>query len=304
MMKKTETKELSVHNQAYINSFKYHLSVEKGLSENSVSSYLTDLYGFFGFLDIEAENIESQNVVDYLANLQEAGLSPSSVARKRSSLKSLFTFLLEEEIPISLKLNEIPAIKQGKRLPDVLSKDEMLRLLDSIDGTTPLGQRNKALFELMYASGLRISEAINLSVHDIIWDEKAVRVMGKGRKQRILPVATVSLDFVKSYIACGRETLRKDKYTDILFLNRFGNILSRMGIWKLLRKQADLASIKKDISPHTIRHSFATHLLEAGANLRVVQLLLGHVSINTTQIYTNIDVDFIVKEHRLYHPRG
>lgn len=304
MMKKTENRELSVHNQAYINSFKYHLSVEKGLSKNSVSSYLTDLYGFFDFLDIEAEKIDSPNVVDYLANLQEAGLSSNSVARKRSTLKSFFTFLLEEEIPISLKLNEIPAIKQGKRLPDVLSKDEMLRLLDTIDRTTPLGQRNKALFELMYASGLRISEAINLSIHDIIWDEQAVRVMGKGRKQRILPVAAVSLDFVKSYIAGGREALRKDKYTDVLFLNRFGNILSRMGIWKLLRKQADLASIKKDISPHTIRHSFATHLLEAGANLRVVQLLLGHVSINTTQIYTNIDVDFIVKEHRLYHPRG
>lgn len=303
-MKKTENRELSVHNQAYINSFKYHLSVEKGLSKNSVSSYLTDLYGFFDFLDIEAEKIDSPNVVDYLANLQEAGLSSNSVARKRSTLKSFFTFLLEEEIPISLKLNEIPAIKQGKRLPDVLSKDEMLRLLDTIDRTTPLGQRNKALFELMYASGLRISEAINLSIHDIIWDEQAVRVMGKGRKQRILPVAAVSLDFVKSYIAGGREALRKDKYTDVLFLNRFGNILSRMGIWKLLRKQADLASIKKDISPHTIRHSFATHLLEAGANLRVVQLLLGHVSINTTQIYTNIDVDFIVKEHRLYHPRG
>jgi integrase/recombinase XerD len=160
------------------------------------------------------------------------------------------------------------------------------------------------MLELMYASGLRISEMINLTIHDIIWEENAVRVMGKGSKQRIVPVAEKSLKFMNLYFFSGRETLKKEKETAVFFLNRSGKKLSRMGVWKILDKLAKEADIKKHISPHTIRHSFATHLLEAGANLRVVQLLLGHVSINTTQIYTNIDTNFIKKEHRLYHPRG
>ncbi len=303
-MRTMETNVISVHNQAYLNSFKYYLSVEKGLSENSVNSYLTDLNGFFTFIHNDVEEVIGSDVVNFLADLQETGLTNTSIARKSSALKSFFRFLQEEEIELSLKLNEIPSIKQGKRLPDVLSKDEMLRFLDTIDQSTPLGERNKALFELMYASGLRISEVINLSIHDFIWEQNAVRVTGKGSKQRILPVASKSIDFIKAYIASGRELLRKDKHTDVLFLNRFGNGLSRMGIWKMLKKQADIAMINGHISPHTIRHSFATHLLEAGANLRVVQMLLGHVSINTTQIYTNIDVNFIVKEHKLYHPRS
>ena len=180
----------------------------------------------------------------------------------------------------------------------------MFKLLESIPTDNAQGLRNKAMLELMYASGLRISETIDLSIHDIFWEEQMVRVMGKGSKQRIVPVAEKSLDFMKKYNREGRPQLKKEKNTDHFFLNRFGNKISRMGVWKIIDKLCTEAGIRKHVSPHTFRHSFATHLLEAGANLRVVQMLLGHVSINTTQIYTNIDRKFIIEEHRLHHPRG
>ncbi len=296
--------ELSSHNKAYLNSFQYHLKVEKGLSNNSVESYVRDVNDFLLFILRESEEIISQDIINYFINLQEIGILSSSIARKRSSIKAFFKFLKEEEIEIHLNFDEVPTIKYTQKLPDILTVNEMLKLLDSISTKTPLDQRNKAMLELMYASGLRISEMINLTIHDIIWEENAVRVMGKGSKQRIVPVAEKSLKFMNLYSFSGRETLKKEKETAVFFLNRSGKKLSRMGVWKILDKLAKEADIKKHISPHTIRHSFATHLLEAGANLRVVQLLLGHVSINTTQIYTNIDTNFIKKEHRLYHPRG
>ena len=195
-------------------------------------------------------------------------------------------------------------MKYTQKLPDVLSVNEMLKLLESISTTTPIGLRNKAMLELMYASGLRISETINLSIHDFIWDERIVRVLGKGSKQRVVPIAESSFEFILQYREKGRSQLKKTSETDIFFLNRFGRKLSRMGVWKQIVKISMECGIKKHVSPHTFRHSFATHLLEAGANLRVVQMLLGHASINTTQIYTNIDSSFIRKEHKLYHPRG
>lgn len=303
MMKKNKI-ELSNRDQAYLNSFQYHLKVEKGLSVNSVSSYVRDVKDFLLFSMKFSEDIISQDIINYFVQLQEIGLTSSSIARKNSSIKAYFTFLKEESIDLELKFDQIPSVKYSQKLPDVLSVNEILKLLDSIPMDTPLGQRNKAILELMYASGLRISETINLSVHDLIWSENAVRIMGKGSKQRIVPVAEKSLEFVNIYINSGWLKLKKEKITDTLFINRSGKKLSRMGLWKMICKVTIQAGINKHVSPHTIRHSFATHLLEAGANLRIVQLLLGHVSINTTQIYTNIDRNFIVKEHRLYHPRS
>jgi len=296
--------ELSAHDQAYINSYQYHLKVEKGLSINSVSGYVKDVSDFLLFTSVKSEIIIAQNIINYFVELQETGLTSSSIARKKSSIKAYFIFLKDEGIDLQLKFDQIPSVKYTQKLPDVLNVNEMLKLLDSINMGTPLGQRNKAILELMYASGLRITETIELSIHDIFWSENAIRVMGKGSKQRIVPVAEKSLEFVNLYINSGRHKLKKERETDLLFINRSGNKLSRMGLWKMIVKLAMNAGIKKHVSPHTIRHSFATHLLEAGANLRIVQLLLGHVSINTTQIYTNIDRNFIVKEHRLYHPRN
>ncbi|MBN1948992.1 MAG: tyrosine recombinase [Candidatus Cloacimonetes bacterium] len=296
--------ELTPHNQALVKGFQYHLQVEKGLAENSLIGYIGDISDFLKFAGLPAEEIESASVVDYFVNLQALGLVHSSIARKRSALKSFFDFLKSEEHTLKINFSQIPPVKTSQRLPDVLSIDEMIKLLESIPVTTPLDQRNRALLELMYASGLRISETINLTLHDLLWSEQAVRVMGKGRKQRIVPIAENSLDFINLYFHSGRPLLLKAKQNATFFLNRSGEKMSRMGVWKIINKLSLQAGISKKISPHTIRHSFATHLLEAGANLRVVQMLLGHVSINTTQIYTNIDTSFILKEHRLYHPRA
>ena len=296
--------DIFVHNKAYLNSFRYHLKVEKGLSDNSVSSYFSDIKDFLEYTNQRIEDITVRFVIDYFVSLQQIGLTNSSLARKRSSLKSFIRFLEEEEVALKLDFSEIPPIKYSQKLPDVLSLKEMLKFLDSIPVATALESRNKAMLELMYASGLRISEVIELTIHDVIWEEALVRVMGKGSKQRIVPIAEESLAFLKKYYQIDRQRILKEKQTAVLFLNRFGNKLSRMGIWKMIDKQTKLAGIKKHVSPHTFRHSFATHLLEAGANLRVVQMLLGHSSINTTQIYTNIDNRFIIKEHKLYHPRG
>lgn len=296
--------KIKAHNLAYLNNFRYHLLVEKGLSENSVSSYYSDLQDFLAYVDLPIEQILVKDIINYFVELQHLGLENSTIARKRSSIKAFVKFLEEEEVNLQLIFSQIPAIKYSQKLPDVLNVREMLKLLDSIDESSALGARNKAMLELMYACGLRISEVIDLTIHDIIWEENLVRVTGKGSKQRVVPIAQESMQYLQRYYLQRRKELLKEKQTAQLFLNRFGNKLSRMGIWKILDKQAKLAGISKHVSPHTMRHSFATHLLEAGANLRVVQMLLGHASINTTQIYTNIDNRFIIKEHRLYHPRG
>ena len=295
---------LSQHNRALLQNYKYYLKVEKGLSGNSIESYQNDICNLLTQISRDIEKITNKDIINFFVTLQEIGLTNSTIARKRSSIRSFLKFLIEEEVEISADVNNIPSIKTAQRLPDVLSVKQMLKLLDSIPTEKPTDVRNKAMLELMYATGIRISEAINLSIHDVYWDDKVIRVLGKGGKQRIVPVAQISLNYLKEYFNSARSLLRKDKSTDILFLNRFGNKLSRMGVWKVIDKLTKEAGISKHVSPHTFRHSFATHLLEAGANLRVVQILLGHSSINTTQIYINIDNTFIIQEHRLYHPRS
>ena len=296
--------KLSKHNRALLQNYQYHLKVEKGLSENSIESYENDISNLLTQVEKDIEKITNKDIINFFVTLQEIGLTNSTIARKRSSIRSFLKFLIEEEFEISVDVDDIPSIKPSQRLPDVLSVKQMLKLLDSISTEKPTDMRNKAMLELMYATGIRISETINLSIHDVYWDDKVVRILGKGGKQRIVPIAQVSLSYLKKYFDPARSLLRKDKSTDILFLNRFGNKLSRMGVWKVIDKLTQEAGTSKHVSPHTFRHSFATHLLEAGANLRVVQMLLGHSSINTTQIYINIDNTFIIQEHRLYHPRS
>lgn len=296
--------KLSKHNRAQLQNYQYHLKVEKGLSKNSIESYENDICNLLSEVEKDIEKITNKDIINFFVTLQEIGLTNSTIARKRSSIRSFLKFLIEEEVEISADVDDIPSIKSSQRLPDVLSVKQMIKLLDSIPTEKPTEMRNKAMLELMYATGIRISETIDLSMHDVYWDDKLVRVMGKGGKQRVVPIAQVSMNYLKEYFDSARSLLRKDKNTDILFLNKFGNKLSRMGVWKVIDKITKEAGIFKHVSPHTFRHSFATHLLEAGANLRVVQMLLGHSSINTTQIYINIDNTFIMQEHRLYHPRG
>ena len=295
---------LSKHNRALLQNYQFHLKVEKGLSKNSIESYENDICNLLTQTDKDIEKITNKDIIDFFVTLQEIGLTNTTIARKRSSIRSFLKFLIEEEVGISADVDDIPSIKPSQRLPDVLSVKQMLKLLDSIPNQKPTDIRNKAMLELMYATGIRISETINLSMHNVYWDDKVVRVLGKGGKQRVVLIAQKSLTYLADYFNSARSVLRKDKNTDILFLNRFGNKLSRMGVWKVIDKITTEAGISKHVSPHTFRHSFATHLLEAGANLRAVQMLLGHSSINTTQIYINIDSTFIMQEHRLYHPRG
>jgi len=302
-MKKIQDK-LSERNRAFLQNYQFHLKVEKGLSENSITSYENDICNLLTQVDKNIDDITNKDIINFFVTLQELGLTNSTIARKRSSIRTYLKFLIEEGIEILSDVDDIPSIKPSQRLPDVLNVKQMLKLLNGISTEKPTDLRNKAMLELMYATGIRISETINLSMHDIYWDDKLVRVLGKGGKQRVVPIAGKSLKYLDEYFKIARPLIRKDKDTDILFLNRFGNKLSRMGVWKVIAKITLEAGITKNVSPHTFRHSFATHLLEAGANLRVVQMLLGHSSINTTQIYINIDNSFIRQEHRLYHPRN
>lgn len=299
-----KTKKNNEHNTALLNNFCYHLQVEKGLSENTITSYRFDISQFLDSFFKNAEIATEKDIINFLVSLQQLHQTHKSLARKRSSLKVFYDFLRDEGLPVKLDFAKIPTIKYDQKIPEILSVKQMKKLLASIDTSSNLGIRNKAMLELMYACGLRISEVIQLSIHDIFWNEEVIRVFGKGKKVRMVPVAKVTLKCLENYVGKPRRQLRKEKQTDILFLNRLGGKLSRMGIWKIVDKIAKLAGISKDISPHTFRHCFATHLLEAGANLRMVQMLLGHASINTTQIYTNIDGRFITEQHRKHHPRS
>lgn len=291
-------------NRSLLNNYIYYIKIEKGLSDNSIASYKSDLTDFINYFGKEITNITNDNVLKYLLELQDIGLVNSSIARKTSAIKNFFLYLIEDSIAIKVKIEEIPTISYTRSLPDVISVQEMFTLLDSIETSSPLGFRNKAMLELMYSTGIRVSELLDLSVHDLYLNENNLLIHGKGNKQRLLPIPASTMEYLLHYIKVTRFRLKQDKKTDTLFLNNRGGKLTRMGFWKILRKCALEAGIKNHISPHTIRHSFATHLLEAGANLRIVQTLLGHSSLDTTQIYTNVNINYLIEEHKLYHPRG
>lgn len=290
---------------AYLNNYKSYLKLEKGLSYNTINGYLSDIEKFLTEIEQNSNSITLSNIQDYFFNLVELRIADSTIQRKLSSLKGYFSFLVEEGNELSFALNKLPTIKKSKKLPLVLSVKEMKKLLNSIPTDGKLNARNKAILELMYACGLRVSELIEFSLHDIIWEQQLIRVVGKGNKQRLIPIFREALDYLDFYINHYRARLKKDKLTDIVFLNRSGKKLSRMGIWKIVKKLAHNAGLTKwkKIHPHSVRHSFATHLVENGANLRIVQTLLGHESINTTQIYTNISKSHLKKIYKKYHPR-
>ncbi|OQY37049.1 MAG: hypothetical protein B6226_05640 [Candidatus Cloacimonetes bacterium 4572_65] len=292
------------HNQALLNSYFYYIKVEKGLSVNSIESYKSDLIAFFSPFELNIEQLTNKDILDYLSQLQDIGLVNASVARKRSAIKTFFFFLMEEDIPITVNIEEIPSIAYSRNIPDVISVMQMITLLDKTPTEKVLDYRNRTMLELMYATGIRVSELLDISIHDINFNNKSLLVHGKGSKQRILPLPDASMEYLLHYTNHIRYRIKKESVTDTLFLNSRGNRLSRMGFWKILRKCALNAGITSHISPHTIRHSFATHLLEAGANLRVVQTLLGHASLDTTQIYTNVDINYLIEEHKIYHPRA
>ncbi len=305
-MSVNENKSLDPQKTAGLNNYLFYLKIEKGLSPLSIESYKRDLLDFLLYDDSKKRftDYTSDDVLDYLVSLQEIGLMNTSIARKRSALKSFFLFMKDEGEGVAVDFDAIPSIKYGQKLPEILSVDQMLQLLDTIEPIDNTSIRNRAMLELLYATGMRVSELLSLSIHNVDRQEKIVLIHGKGRKQRIVPMADIAFDYVEKYRLESRPFFKKYTDTDLLFLNRFSKQMSRMGFWKIVQETAQKAGIRIHISPHTFRHSFATHLLEAGANLRIVQELLGHASLNTTQIYTNIDTSHLIEVHRQYHPRG
>jgi integrase/recombinase XerD len=287
--------------------YKTYLRLEKGLSNNSVEAYLTDLDKLNRFVESEGlryEEVTYDHLQQFVAQLRDIGIHPRSQARIISGIKSFYRFLfLDGYIKKDpTELLEMPKI--GLHLPEVLSVDEIDSILDSIDLSQPEGQRNRAMLEVLYSCGLRVSELINLRFSDVSFEEGFIKVEGKGSKQRLVPISDRAIQEIKKYLYDRNNVVVKKGYEDILFLSRRGTSLSRIMVFHVIKVQAELAGITKNISPHTFRHSFATHLLEGGANLRAIQEMLGHEQITTTEIYTNIDREFLRKEILDHHPRS
>lgn len=293
----------------FIREYLATLKLERNLSENTIASYKNDLSSLVNFLKDDGiddpSKITSQKLVDFFGVLTKLGLSSRSSARYYSSIKGFFGYLFSSGYIKINPMEKLSAPKLSKNLPNVLNINEIEAILSSPDTSKKLGLRDKALLETFYACGLRVSELINLKVSDLFLNEEMIRVFGKGSKERYVPIGSSAIKWIEEYLKNSRPLLeKKAKSQHILFLNNRGTKLSRMGVWKIVDNYAELAGIKKEVHPHTFRHSFATHLLEGGADLRAVQEMLGHVDISTTQIYTHIDRDYIKQVHRDYHPRG
>ena len=272
------------------------------MSPNTVTSYCHDVEGFLKYVNCESAKVTSRQITEYLGFVTENGLSKRSTARLLSSLRSFFDWCVQEGEVKENPCDRVDAPKLGKYLPAVLSLQEVEAILESVDLKKPFGKRDRAILEVLYGCGLRVSEAANLRISHVYLDEGFVNVIGKGDKQRLVPMGEVAADAIRAYLP-DRPDPAERKYDDYLFLNRFGTPLSRISIFNLVKDQAMAAGIQKEISPHTFRHSFATHLIENGADLRIVQEMLGHESILTTEIYTHIDTQTWHQSVLSHHPR-
>ena len=285
------------------------LRFEKNLSENTTNSYNNDLQKFLNFL--REQNITDYNQVtashisEFFEYQREIGIDSATTARYMSSIKGFFSYLEDNNFLEKNPTSKLSPVKKSRKLPAVLSFPEIELILNApqIDDIT--GLRDKAILETFYSSGLRVSELINLKVNDLYFADEVVRVLGKGSKERIIPMGRSAIHWLKEYLLKSRPQLElKHKSQNFVFLNKRGTRLSRMWIWKIVNRYAQEAGITKEIHPHTFRHSFATHLLEGGADLRAVQEMLGHADISTTQIYTHVDRNYIKQVHKEHHPRG
>ena len=291
-----------------IDQYLNYLLTEKGLSQTTIDSYSRDLLRYHDFLKLNGiHNIAKTDtalVLKHMIALRNAGLGARSRARHLVSIRGFYRFLFNEKIIKNDPSRLVDLPKMSLKLPDVLAVDEVSRLLKIPDTSKPLGARDAAMLELLYAAGLRVSELVNLKLRDINLEAGFVRVMGKGSKERVVPIGQHAKAKIEDYIENYRGPALKNKLSPYLFIARAGKPISRQGFWKLLRRYADQARIHKKISPHSLRHSFATHLLEGGADLRAVQVMLGHVDISTTQIYTHVTRKHLQELHQKYHPRG
>lgn len=287
--------------------FKDYLTVERGYSLHTVQAYLSDVKKFHHFMvknDYALKNLKKKQVLEFLGFLTVGGMSSRSAARNLVSVSQFLRFLVREGV---LRDNPALLIKTPrimKKIPRVLTVEEVERLITSPDISTEIGLRDRAMLELMYATGMRISEMLDLQVHRMNLEEGFLVVHGKGEKQRIVPFGRQACDFLERYLEKARPALLKKGETPHVFLNHRGGRMSRQGFWKIVKKYALLAGIERSIKPHTLRHCFATHLLAGGADLRVVQTLLGHADISTTQIYTHVDQQRLQSVYEKYHPRS
>ena len=290
-----------------LKQYSAYLLLERGLAENTLQSYLNDVAHLLRYLNennLGLKDVTLDNLHNFIAELHDLGISPRSQARIISGIKSFFRFLkLENHIDHNpTLLLESPRI--GRKLPDILSVEDIDEMISCIDLSTNEGQRNRAIIETLYGCGLRVSELINLEINKLFLDEEYVVITGKGNKERIVPISPTAIHEINLYLEDRKHLDIKPGEENILFLNRRGRRLTRVMIFYIIKQLAELAGIRKEISPHTLRHSFATHLLEGGANLRAIQQMLGHESISTTEVYIHIDRTRLREEILTYHPRN
>ena len=284
-----------------LSDYNYYLRIERKMSPNTVASYCSDVAAFLQECAPGPEKADSGDIVDYLS-ARSGELSKRSQARILSALRSFFDWMILEGLRSDNPCENVDSPKLGRYLPAVLSIEEVDAIIDSTDPSTAKGIRDRAILETLYGSGLRVSEAVNLRISDVYLEERFLRIIGKGDKQRIVPIGGSEAQAIEAWLE-ARPAPAGPEFDDILFLNRFGKSLSRVSMFKIIKEQAVLAGIFKDISPHTFRHSFATHLIENGADLRAVQEMLGHESILTTEIYTHIDSSTWQAAVLEHHPR-
>lgn len=291
--------------------FKGFLAIEKSLSDNSIEAYLRDIDKLTQYLELENKTslTPSQLTLDdlqhFLATVVELGLSSRSQARVISGIKAFYNYLLIENLTDINPAELLESPKLGRKLPDTLSVAEIQQLIDAIDLSSMNGERNKAILETLYGCGLRVSELVNLKISNIYFEEEFIKVVGKGDKERLVPISGSALKQISIYLKQVRNHVKIAKgFEDFVFLNRSGKSLTRVMIFTIIKKLTEDTGIKKTISPHTFRHSFATHLVNAGADLRAVQDMLGHVSITTTEIYMHLDTSYLHEEIRKFHPRN
>jgi integrase/recombinase XerD len=292
-----------------LQDFLHYLVVERGLAQNTISSYARDLKKYKQFLQ-EVEKLQSFEevtriyIISFLKHLKELGHSSRTIARHIASIRSFHQFLLRDKAVSHDPSVHVETPQPERTLPKVLSMSEVEQLLEAPQQQTAYGLRDKAMIEVLYATGIRVSELINLNLGDIHLTMGFLRCIGKGNKERIIPIGRTATSSLELFIDKGRGELIGKKKTDALFLNHHGNRLSRQGFWKILKRLTQEAGIKKELTPHTLRHSFATHLLENGADLRAVQEMLGHADISTTQIYTHVTKARLKDVYKTFHPRA
>lgn len=286
------------------------MKLERSLSGNSIAAYINDVQKLFQYFESidqapAVKEISSADLKKFISWINELGMLPSTQARVISGLKSFFSFLMLEQIIMEDPSALLETPRLGKKLPDVLNIEEINGLLNAIDASKPEGMRNKAIIELLYGCGLRVSELTNIKISNIFADSEFIKIIGKGNKERIIPIGATALKYIRIYLEQSRVHVPiKKGYEDYIFLNRRGTGLSRISVFTIIKDLALASGLKKSISPHTFRHSFATHLIEGGADLRAVQEMLGHSSITTTEIYTHLDRNYLKEVITGFHPRS